>query len=188
MLYTLLYEWDRDNHIVYVIDWQREEQPDFDMVGGDNEYFPLTPDAKELIERCKIGFEIDRDEWLYLNPVNRVDVFEARKMLSTKKLASYSSYDPNDCTTVGEDYTLYSDGRVAIETRSCWQGSRSNVRYTTDPGAVDIDDPGPEGSDDDLEARLVAFADELAEHALQHPDGIFGVPGLRKTRGGHIVW
>lgn len=101
-------------------------------------------------------------------------------MATSKKLAEYCDYDPIDCTSVGDKWTLYADGRVSAERRSCWARSRTGTRYVSQPGKIGLESIDPDDQDNDAESRLVALADSLRFADL-------GELGWRKVRGGWIV-
>lgn len=60
----------------------------------------------------------------------------ATKRLSTRAIARTATFDELDCTKTGYIVTLYSDGHLAAEYRSRWQGSRDGARYVTEPGHI----------------------------------------------------
>ena len=79
--------------------------------------------------------------------------------MSNKILLEIQTYDPHDCTTSGYDVTLYSDGSVAIETHSRWQGSRTGERWRSYDGYVDIAALADGDPDNDARAALVSAVD-----------------------------
>jgi len=62
----------------------------------------------------------------------------AHSTLSTRRVTSIRTYDPTDCTTIGWEVTLYTDGHLAAEKWSCWQGSTTGERWITDAGRVAV--------------------------------------------------
>lgn len=97
---------------------------------------------------------------------------------STTQVAQVRSDDPHDCASTGWLLTLYSDGSVAAEYTTCWQGSRSTVRYRSDPGLIDVDDLDPEDEDHDAEAALTKLLRRLlAVHANRRDSAIPRVEG-----------
>lgn len=105
----------------------------------------------------------------------------ATKKLSNTPVAHYSDYDGNDCTDTGYDWTLYSDGRVAVESHSRWQGSRSDTRWTTEAGFIDVTDPIWEG---DFPAKILRLkVEDIDTQDLE--DGYLS--DFRQTKPGYIV-
>ena len=100
--------------------------------------------------------------------------------LSTIRLTSTRTYDPDDCASVGWDLTLYADGRIAAEHRDRWSGSTSGERWTTGPGRIDYREPeDPETTADD-QAHVEMLAE--LERFLDRNDC-----GWRQTRKGYVV-
>lgn len=71
--------------------------------------------------------------------------------MNNKVLASYDTSNRRDAANSGYTYTLYADGRIAATSFSRWQGSRTDERFVTSPGYLDITNLGT-----DAEAALVA--------------------------------
>ena len=74
--------------------------------------------------------------------------------LSTRAIASLDTADFSDCINTGYRWTLYSDGHLAAERVSRWQGSRSGTRYVTDAGYVDLSEIGPHNPESDADVHL----------------------------------
>jgi hypothetical protein len=89
--------------------------------------------------------------------------------MSNKSIATHQSYDPYDCTSTGYDFTLYSDGSVAVEGHSCWQGSTSGDRYRSDAGTVDLSKLDESDPDNDAEALLEGIAAPAKATASNNP-------------------
>ena len=106
--------------------------------------------------------------------------------LSTIRLTSTRTYDPDDCATVGWDVTLYSDGHLAAQRRDCWQGSTSGERWVTDPGRVDYREPDdPETTaDDQAHVEMIASLERFID---DDEDGPTDDCGWRQTRKGYVV-
>lgn len=94
------------------------------------------------------------------------------KRLSTKVVARYSDFDGDDMTATGWRWTLYSDGHIAAESRSRWQGTRTDERYITDAGYIDLDTPV------DPRVRLVWGVKDVCPH---HD------PDFRQTNKGYVI-
>lgn len=94
-----------------------------------------------------------------------------------KIIATIDTADFSDCVNTGWRFTLYSDGHVAAESVSRWQGSRSGERYITNPGFVNLKNLG-EGPDFDAEAKLT----EAMQDIDPEEDRSF-----RQTRIGYII-
>lgn len=101
--------------------------------------------------------------------------------LSRKVLATYQTYDPNDCTSTGYDYTLYTDGRVGARGHCRWQGGIDGDCWTTVPGACSVNGPDPE-------EHLIEFVRAMHDRDdyFDPSDGI-GPGGWRMTRRGWRV-
>lgn len=66
------------------------------------------------------------------------------KRMSTRAVAHFDTADFSDCTKFGYRFTLYSDGHIAAEYRTRWQGSRNRQRWCTEPDYVEksvLEDP-----------------------------------------------
>jgi hypothetical protein len=85
----------------------------------------------------------------------------AKSRLSTRRVTSVQTYDPTDCTTVGWDVTLYSDGHLAAENWSCWQGGITGERWVTAPGRVEVH----KDSDDEIMQRDMRGALDVLDSA-----------------------
>ena len=91
---------------------------------------------------------------------------------------------------MGWDVTLYSDGHLAAEKWSCWQGSTSGERWITAAGRVDYREPeDPETTADDQ-----AHVEMLREiEQFEYPGGwnsySYGwtIQGWRCSRRGWVV-
>jgi len=84
---------------------------------------------------------------------------------SRKVIAKLNTADSSDCVNTGYTYTLYADGRISAEYHSRWQGSVDGRRYTTDPGAMEIDDDRP--AEEQL-AEYVRNMDATPEEDIEH--------------------
>ena len=103
--------------------------------------------------------------------------------LSRKVIADICTYEPNDCTSVGYDITLYADGHIAAEYHSRWQGSCDGARWITDPGYVDVSTIDSDDPDGDALAVLTA-ATSPVEYLTEE---IEQSPRWRQTRRGELV-
>lgn len=100
-----------------------------------------------------------------------------------KTLATMQTYDPNDCTSVGYDWTLRDDGSVTAQLRNCWSGARTDTRWATEPGYIDTTEIAPDDPDNDAEANLTHLNARLVASSHNFEDD----PDWRMTRKGHIV-
>lgn len=96
-----------------------------------------------------------------------------------KILAILKTYDASDCTSTGYEFTLYSDGHVAADSHSRWQGTTDGARYITGPGYVDVSRINESDPDSDAEAVLT---DAVRDVFPDDPGGEW-----RMTRRGRIV-
>ena len=122
------------------------------------------------------------------------DTSERQPRLSTRRITSTQTYDPTDCTTVGWDVTLYSDGHLAAESWSCWQGSTSGERWITAAGRVDYREPSdPETTaDDQAHVEMLAEVERFTDCRDGGQRGrVVGAgwteDGWRLTRRGYVV-
>ena len=113
---------------------------------------------------------------------------ERRPRLSTHRITSIQTYDPTDCTSVGWDVTLYSDGHLAAQSRSRWQGSTSGERWITAPGRVHYREPDdPETTADDQ--AHIEMLREVEQFVSEWDIYSYGwtIQGWRASRRGYVV-
>ena len=105
--------------------------------------------------------------------------------LSTRRLTSICTYDPSDCTASGWEITLYSDGHLAAEFSTRWQGETSGERFVTAPGRMTTNP-----SDEQAHVAMLAEAERL-DTALNRiswdTDNRRSIQGWRPTRRGYVV-
>ena len=111
----------------------------------------------------------------------------AETKLSNTQIAKVYGVDTSDCTDAGWIWQLYSDGRVSCEYWSCWSGSTTGQRYTTDSGWIDVAAIG-----DGPDAATAALEEAVAEMRQDEYDSFFDEWPLcrsdfRKTRNGHLI-
>jgi hypothetical protein len=107
--------------------------------------------------------------------------------MNNKAIATHQTYDPYNCTETGYDFTLYSDGSVAVEGNSRWQDGTSGERYRSDPDAVDLstlDESDPDNNAVALLAGFVATLDPMEDLPNEYSNGSYG---FRCTRKGYKV-
>jgi hypothetical protein len=107
--------------------------------------------------------------------------------MSNRSIATHQSYDPYDCTSTGYDFTLYSDGSVAVEGHSCWQGSTSGERYRSNPDTVDLSTLNESDPDNDAEAMLAGFVATFDSFDDLPSEYSRGNHGFRCTRKGYRI-
>jgi hypothetical protein len=120
----------------------------------------------------------------------------AKSRLSTRRVTSVQTYDPTDCTTVGWDVTLYSDGHLAAENWSCWQGSVTGERWVTAPERIILSEDSAGDDVDyahDLMLRAVARLEEMLDSGWDvYSSRDFAIDGWtifgwRSVRRGHVI-
>jgi len=100
---------------------------------------------------------------------------------SRKAIAKLDTNDFSDCANTGYTFTLYADGRITAEYHSRWQGSVDGRRYTTEPGALEVDDSIT--AEEQL-AEYVRNMDATPEEDIEH-GGRFQT--WRVTQSGYTV-
>ena len=100
---------------------------------------------------------------------------------SRKIIAKLDTNDFSDCVNTGYTFTLYADGRITAEYHSRWQGSVDGRRYTTEPGAMFLDEDSP--AEEQL-AEYVRNMDATPEEDVEHGGQS---QTWRVTQSGYIV-
>jgi len=109
------------------------------------------------------------------------------KKLSTHQIAQYEDFDRRNITQSGCIWTLYSDGHVAAEWYTRWQGHRTGTRYVSDPGLIQVAALRADVPDQDPEAALTHLARRMREDLALQPGG--ELPrGWHQTRRGWEVY
>lgn len=108
--------------------------------------------------------------------------------LSTRSIATHDTDNFGDCVNTGYRLALYTDGHVAADRVTRWQGSTSGARYITAPGYIDIAAEIGEGKTfADAAAALMWAGRQIEEAASEY----YGKPeesrAWRKVRSGYIV-
>ena len=94
-----------------------------------------------------------------------------------KAIATFSTYDHNDLTSIGYDVTIRNNGTMRLEKRSRWQNSITGTVYIVDtPPSIQaaIDAAG----DEDQPDVETAFSEWMEN---EYPDN------WRKVRKGYVV-
>ncbi len=101
--------------------------------------------------------------------------------LSTRRITSICTYDPSDCTASGWEVTLYSDGHLAAEYATRWQGETSGERFVTAPGRMT--------TGEQAHVEMLAEAQTLAAavNKISWDTDNHSIRGWRATRRGHVV-
>lgn len=97
-----------------------------------------------------------------------------RSRMTNKKIATYQTYNSQDCTSTGGDWALYADGRVSCTTRNRWAGSIDGERWLIEDALAD--------GDESAENKLIAFTHDAERN---HAD--LGDAGMRLVKAGVIV-
>ena len=104
-----------------------------------------------------------------------------RSTLSTRRVTSIQTYDPTDCTTVGWDVTLYTDGHLAAEKWTCWQGGVTGERWVTGQDHVEVQEDR-----DDMTAPMLRALDVLDSAWDCYSYG-WTIGEWRSVRRGHVI-